>query len=1453
MRIFNREGQNYCFSLFFCIYLWVNPVLMKKFFSLFVALFLFVVASAQEEHSIIIDQSSFRPIHSDAVTGVNIDPIGVDTSRRPCARIKVKINRMTREEIDKIDVKIHTNNELTKCKTAEHDYGLILEMTAKSATTFYFHHPEYGYSNNVTLDLEANKEYYLEASLNQTFSIVVDCNVAGADVYIDDAFKGRTDSNYSLIVSEVIVGPHKLKINYGGMNYEQNIVVNKSSIQFRQIVNKEASKPQFVVFVVQPENAMLMIDNRVQPLQDGATSIMLENGTYSYSVTAPDYHPVKDRFTVSGSKVEKVITLNPAYGWITIDSQTLSGATIFIDDQPIGVAPINKYKLSSGKHKVQIVKELYKSYTNTVTITDNNTTAYNPKLSQDYAEVVIDAPNDSEIWVNNIKKGVGTWSGKLQSGVYLFEARKANHRTSSISQTISASTTPQRFTLPMPTPITGTLIVTGSPVMADVSLDGKSVGRVPLSLDNVIIGNRSVTISKEGYVNHTESVLIEEGKSATINVALQKYVAASLKGVTPIEIDTKLTATQLNNKGSEYYDKNDFNSAVQYFFAAAEKGHSTAQSWMGYCYEYAKGVEKDYAEAVKWYRKSADQGSSYALNNLAECYYYGRGVEKNYSEAVKLYRQSAEKGYKNGQYNLGWCLEKGYGGTQNISEAKEWYEKAAAQGHSDAQKRLDALSGKSSSSYTSNKTYKIGDLYNENGLKGVVFEVSADGRSGKIVSMKQSQDGKISWALGRERKQNIGATNSVDGQKNMEVVQRISDWRNKYPAFAWCADLGNGWYLPAIEELKKFTLNDNVRDAVNKTLEANGGDKIFTKSDPKYYWSSSEVSGNTEVNMVLMNYNEVSSRGKDFTDNYSFSRIRAVAKFGNGSSNSSSSSSYSSSINYSTSGKSYKIGDLYNENGLKGVVFEVSADGRSGKIVSMTQPTDERLAWAISSERKTNIGATDLYDGQKNTNKVKAIYNWQTKYPAFAWCASLGSAWYMPAIKELESLMYNATTLKKVNATLEANNGTLLSKKGDPRWYWSSTEGTYTASGGIRSVKLVRMNFDESGEHGKDLTDDYTFTRVRAIAKFGNGSSNSSSGSSSSNTYSSSNNYSTSGRTYKVGDLYNENGLKGVVFEVSADGRSGKIVSLVMDKNMTVWCKDSAESKRTVGAGDHYDGEKNTAAIKRISGWQSKYPPVAWCNNLGSAWYLPSKNELETIQRNKSVIEPNLTDKLEDNFYFSSTESNTAESGIQCVYDVGMKTGGNLKTRKSYHSYTRAVAKFGSSSSSSSYSSSNYGSSYRVGDICTINGVQGVVFEVDSSGRHGKVVSVKASGYDRAWALGAEQRKFIGATDHYDGEKNMAVVKRQSDWRNKYPAFAWCADLGDGWYLPAKEELAKIRANKSSIESKLSRNLDVFIWSSTENNEIYKDEYCSWDMSNVGSFATYCKSRTNVVFAVHKF
>ena len=121
----------------------------------------------------------------------------------------------------------------------------------------------------------------------------------------------------------------------------------------------------------------------------------------------------------------------------------------------------------------------------------------------------------------------------------------------------------------------------------------------------------------------------------------------------------------------------------------------------------------------------------------------------------------------------------------------------------------------------SSKTYKVGDLYDENGKRGVVFEVSADGKHGKIVSfneikLKWANDDFDSWG------EEIGAYSKTDGAVNMAVVQRIPNWREKYPAFAWCADLGKGWYLPAIHELKVIYV---IRNILN---------------DKYWYWSSTE-------------------------------------------------------------------------------------------------------------------------------------------------------------------------------------------------------------------------------------------------------------------------------------------------------------------------------------------------------------------------------------------------------------------------------------------------------------------------------------------------------------------------------------------------------------------------------------------------------------------------------------
>lgn len=139
-------------------------------------------------------------------------------------------------------------------------------------------------------------------------------------------------------------------------------------------------------------------------------------------------------------------------------------------------------------------------------------------------------------------------------------------------------------------------------------------------------------------------------------------------------------------------------------------------------------------------------------------------------------------------------------------------------------------------SVSAQKTYKVGDYYNENGKEGVVFWVDESGEHGKIVSMKESVR---RWARKSENSKLIGTNDRTDGEKNLAVVRQIPGWKRKYPAFAWCENLGEGWYLPAVEEVEIIGKN---REQIDRSLEKQGAKKIRLVNDVLdfQHWSSTE-------------------------------------------------------------------------------------------------------------------------------------------------------------------------------------------------------------------------------------------------------------------------------------------------------------------------------------------------------------------------------------------------------------------------------------------------------------------------------------------------------------------------------------------------------------------------------------------------------------------------------------
>lgn len=156
---------------------------------------------------------------------------------------------------------------------------------------------------------------------------------------------------------------------------------------------------------------------------------------------------------------------------------------------------------------------------------------------------------------------------------------------------------------------------------------------------------------------------------------------------------------------------------------------------------------------------------------------------------------------------------------------------------------------------------------------------------------------------------------------------------------------------------------------------------------------------------------------------------------------------------------------------------------------------------------------------------------------------------------------------------------------------------------------------------------------------------------------------------------------------------------------------------------------------------------------------------------------------------------------------------------------------------------------YKVGDYYNDGIKEGIVFVVYDGGYHGKIVSIDES--RELWVGETVCENVTAATSKGDGMGNMNKIKRQPNWKSNYPAFAWCASLGDGWYLPAVDELLLIYDNKSIINRMLNENgygevVDELYWSSTE---VEEEPDCAWYVNMNDGDSNY-NSKNYIEFSV---
>ena len=121
---------------------------------------------------------------------------------------------------------------------------------------------------------------------------------------------------------------------------------------------------------------------------------------------------------------------------------------------------------------------------------------------------------------------------------------------------------------------------------------------------------------------------------------------------------------------------------------AGLKGHTRAQFYLGTCYDFGLGVEKNIEEAFNWYLKAAKKGHMESQYNIGFCYLHGDYVAQNNKTAVYWYKKAAIKNDDRALYNLGLCYKNGTGVTQSKRWAKYYFFKASKFGHKLAKRQL---------------------------------------------------------------------------------------------------------------------------------------------------------------------------------------------------------------------------------------------------------------------------------------------------------------------------------------------------------------------------------------------------------------------------------------------------------------------------------------------------------------------------------------------------------------------------------------------------------------------------------------------------------------------------------------------------------------------------------------------------------------------------------------------
>ena len=375
-----------------------------------------------------------------------------------------------------------------------------------------------------TVNVEIGKENAITAVLQRsTGSIMVESKPTNAIIFVDGKKIGHTPE----IVMSSAKGTHVIEVRMEGYDTWEKTLYIEPGAEKSITVNLQI-KAGSLIINSDPSGGTVFLDEE----EKGTTPAGLKGimfGAHRVEIKMDGYEIWSESVDISADKENKLIAvLQQLVGSINIKSKP-ANVTVIIDGKEVASTPADIDDLKSGKYHVELKKEGYGNWDESVEVNAGKDTHITAELQQLIGSINIKSEPSQAIVVVDGKE-VGNSPANvtdLTPGKYLVEVKKEGYETWSKNVEIKMGMD-ANLTATLKVKI-GSFTIISVPEDAKAYIDDKEVGTTPLTISAPSPGKHSVEARMEGYEAWSRSIDFVQGKAITLTATLQiKSCTASI-------------------------------------------------------------------------------------------------------------------------------------------------------------------------------------------------------------------------------------------------------------------------------------------------------------------------------------------------------------------------------------------------------------------------------------------------------------------------------------------------------------------------------------------------------------------------------------------------------------------------------------------------------------------------------------------------------------------------------------------------------------------------------------------------------------------------------------------------------------------------------------------------------------------------------------------------------------